>query len=135
METILNFIFKYPWFTIVGAITFVQITPIKINPWSWIGKQIRKVLVGDIEKTIKDIQKEFADEKINNKRWQVLNFANSCRQGRLHTKEEWEHCLEELKWYESYCVQHSIPNGVMEESAKYLRTRYHDHLHNNDFLV
>lgn len=134
MEKILEFIFNYPWFTFIGAVTLVQITPIKLNPWSWVGKQIRRIIVGDLEKTVNDLKKEFVDEKINNKRWHVLDFANSCRQGRAHTKEEWEHCLDELRWYETYCIKHSVPNGVIEECAKYLRDVYHDRLHKNDFL-
>ncbi len=121
-------------FCLIGVITLVQIVPIQINPWSYIMGLIRTSLVGDLEKQVADLTKDMLDEKVNNKRWNILDFANTCRQGRRHTKEEWEHCLEELSWYESYCERHNIPNGVMEETSKYLRGLYQKILHENDFL-
>lgn len=132
---VLNFIMEHWGITLIGTMTIFQISPIKINPWSWIMRNIRKVLVGDLEKSVNELSKEFMDERVNNKRWNILDFANSCRQGRKHTKEEWEHCLDELRWYEHYCEKKHIPNGVMEESAKYLRNVYHERLMKNDFLI
>ena len=134
-EKILAFIMDNPWITIVGTITLIQVSPIKINPWGAIIVYIKKALgITALEAEIKGMRKDFQDEKVNNKRWNVLNFANSCRQGQSHTQEEWEHCLDELFLYEKYCEEYDIPNGVIVECAKFLRNSYHEHLANNDFL-
>jgi len=68
-----------------GAVTLIQISPIKINPWSWLGKTIRRALVGDLEAAVKSLTDDFTGEKVASKRWRVLDFANSCRQARMHT--------------------------------------------------
>jgi len=134
MQSLLEWIQANLALTVIGAITLVQITPIKINPWSWLARKLRDVLTGDLERQIKGLTQDFIEEKVATKRWRVLDFANSCRQGRQHTHEEWDHCLTELAWYEDYCKRKSIPNGVMEECAVYLRKRYAEHMNNNDFL-
>lgn len=134
MTEFIDFLIKNPVFTVIGAVTLVQISPLKLDPWKWIFKQIKNFLVGDLVDSVKDLSKDFLDEKINNKRWHVLDFSNSCRQGNRHTKEEWDHCLEELSWYEDYCEKHKIPNGVMVECAAYLREKYRELLRTNDFM-
>lgn len=134
MEQLINLLKDNLFITIIGAITLVQIVPIKIDPWSMIGKALKGWLVGDIEVRLDDLSSEILAEKVNNARWNVLDFANTCRQGRKHTHEEWQHCLNELSWYERYCEKHNIPNGVMEECSKYLRDTYQTRLEKNDFL-
>lgn len=127
-----------PAFILVGTFTLIQISPIKIDPWSWVAKQIRKALLGDsiekLEKDITSIKKDVLDERVSAKRWQILNFSNSCLQKTSHTKEEWDHCLQDLDWYEHYCTKNNIPNGVVTQCARYLRDEYQAHMQNNDFL-
>lgn len=135
MQQILEWISNNLIITILGTITLVQIVPIKINPWSWIAKGIRKSLgVTDISDKFDKLQKDFMDEKIDRKRWNILDFGNSCMQGRRHTKEEWDHCLDDLRWYENYCQKHNISNGVIHEMAGFLRDKYKELLIKNDFL-
>lgn len=137
LEWLIDFIGN-PVVLLIGSFTIIQIAPIKINPWTWLGKIIRKIILGDsIEKLQADVQtlkKDVLDERVSSRRWQVLNFTNSCIVGVLHTKEEWDHCLSDLAWYEDYCRENDIQNGVMRQSAVYLHQKYQDHLTNNDFL-
>lgn len=141
IKNILHFIENNPYIVVIGATCIIQIAPIEINPWTklfrWMGKQINEELekkVNALEKKFDSFNDEISDERVQNKRWHILNFTNSCRQKILHTKEEWDHCLEELRWYEKYCEDNDIPNGVIEESAAWLRRRYKEHLDNHDFL-
>ena len=73
-------------------------------------------------------------EKADNKRWNILDFANSCRNGRRHTKDEWHHVIDQLKDYETFVEERGLDNGVMEEEAKYLRRLYAERCEKNDFL-
>lgn len=124
---------KLAW-AVAGLITLVEFAPIKINPWKFIGRVIQKLLFGDILSELEKLKKEMKEDKIASIRWRVLDFANSCMQSRKHTREEWEHCIGELSVYENYCAENKIPNGVMEETAKYLRYTYQQRLIKNDFL-
>lgn len=134
MQPVIDWVLANPWFTLFGAVTLIQVTPIKVNPWSWIFKQIRSALVGDIEKTVTEMSHEMESEKVATIRWRVLDFADTERAGRKHSCEQWRHCLDQLSWYSAYCVRKNITNGVMEEASKYLRDAYQEHLRNNDFL-
>ena len=81
---------------------FIQIIPIKINPWSslfkWIGKSItadsnKKIesliaTTDEMKENINTLQSNMNENEKDRIRWEILNFANSCRNGRRHTKDE-----------------------------------------------
>lgn len=121
--------------TIIGAVTLIQFTPIQINPWSWLLNQIKNGLgISDLQKEIDEIKKDARAERVDSWRWNILNYGNSCRNGVLHSKEEWEHTIDQIKKYESECAKNNITNGVIEEETKYLRDLYRERLERNDFL-
>lgn len=144
-----------PGVIVLGTITLIEIVPIKINPWKsllrWIGnvvnaedrKSIQEIKDGlsKVNDTIDEMKKEQeADkeerelDKANDKRWRILDFINSSRHGRTHTREEWNHTLSELAEYEKFCEEKNIPNGVIDEGARYLRDLYQENCKTNNFL-
>ena len=124
----------YPPVLLIGAVTIIQITPIQINPWEWLFSWIGDKINGDIKRDLAELKRDFEENKTQDMRWNILNFANSCRFGRRHTREEWEHVISEIKRYEDYVEKNDVSNGVMQENAKYLRELYRKILHENDFL-
>lgn len=140
--------FTNPGVIVFGAVTLIEIVPIKINPWKaifkWIGdtinaedrKNIQEIKDGldKVTKTVDDMKRESEYDKAKEKRWHILDFINSCRHGRTHTREEWNHTLSELAEYEQYTTDKKIPNGVIDEGAKYLRELYQENCRNNNFL-
>ena len=147
--------FAHPSVILFGAITLIEVVPIKINPWrsllKWMGdavnaedrkniKEIKNELT-QINKTVEGLKIEREQDRIEHeqdkakeKRWHILDFVNSCRHGRTHTREEWNHTLSELAEYEQFTADKKIPNGVIEEGAKYLRELYHENNRTNNFL-
>ncbi|MCM1269378.1 MAG: hypothetical protein NC247_01965 [Ruminococcus flavefaciens] len=109
----------------------IEITPIKINPFSWIGARLNK----SINKEITELRRDFEVTKANNMRWEILSFANSCRRGISHSKDEWHHILNIMKEYDEYTKEKDIVNGVIEEDSRYLRELYQERNHKNDFFV
>ena len=130
LSELLNFFENNLGIIIFGSVTLVQIAPIKLNPWTFIGNCIN----GDLKKELSELKRDFEQTKAQDKRWHILSFANSCRNGKRHSKDEWEHLIAELKEYEEYTKRKQIPNGVFEEDAKYLRTLYQKISMENDFL-
>lgn len=123
-----------PGLIVFGSITLIEVTPIKLNPWKWLFSHIGNMLVGDIQKDLQDLKNEFRENKVQNLRWNVLDFANSCRNGRKHSHDEWRHTISQLAEYEDYIEANKIPNGIFEEDAKYLREVYQELCKKNDFL-
>lgn len=134
IHTIWTYIVHHPEFALIGSVTLVQISPIKVDPWSALLKIVRGALVGEIEKDIQTMKQDIEEERADNKRWNILDFANSCRNNRRHTKDEWHHVVSQLKDYEKYVEERDLDNGVMEEEAKYLRKLYAERCEKNDFL-
>lgn len=133
MEMILNFITENTSLVVLGAVTLVEIVPIKINPLKFLGRWIGNFLVGDLKEEFATLKKDFEESRANNMRWNILNFARSCRKGEEHSEEEWKYAITQLKMYESFCKEKKVSNGVIEETAKYLRELYSKRLHKNDF--
>ena len=137
MEDILTFlkdIFTHPGIVLFGAITLIEVTPIKINPWGALFRWIGKAVNGDIQKDLAELKRDFEETKAQDKRWRILDFSRSCRNGVQHSREEWKHVISELAEYEQYTEKKRISNGVMEEDAKYLRELYRERNMRNDFL-
>ena len=123
-----------PGVVILGAVTLIQIAPIKINPWSWLRSKLSDLIYGEVRKDIQSVQDEITEMKVQNWRWNVLDFANSCKNNRRHTLDEWKHTISQLAEYERYIERNEITNGVFEEDARYLREQYQEHCRMNDFL-
>lgn len=119
---------------IAGAATLVEIAPIKINPWSHIFKWIANAIVGDLKQEFAEFKKESEEKTADRMRWDILSFANSCRRGQEHSKDEWWHCISQIKEYEDYTKRKGIVNGVIEEDSEFLRELYHERNIKNDFL-
>ena len=84
----------------VLAMIGIEISPIKINPFTWLGKICGKLL--GIESLAKQISK--VDEKvdINERdriRYEILQFSGSLRNGLTRTENDYTH-IEEL--YQKY---------------------------------
>lgn len=135
VETITN-----PAVIFLGTITLVEVVPIKIHPWKWIGKYVGRVINGEmiqkldqVEKDIATIKKDREEDNAENMRSRILSFAASCRRHEHHDAEEWNNIISAIKKYETYVKERKIDNGVIEETAAYLREIYHNRLVNNDF--
>ena len=80
---------------LLGISVFVQISPIKVNPWSWVAKVVRNALYGDVSRRLEAIEKKLdehvdTDDKreADNYRSQILHFNNELLRPINHTKEE-----------------------------------------------
>lgn len=109
-------------------LSLVQIAPIKINPWDtilgWIGIKINAGVKKDLDEVSRQtsIQKEeFREFWVDYQREAILRFSRECSQDMSHSREEWNHILDIIKRYETFCSKHEIANGVIEENSSYLR--------------
>ena len=133
LESLLAF-FTSPGVVLIGAVTLIQIVPIKINPWSALLRWVSDALYGDMRQDLSELKRDFEETKSNDMRWNILNFANSCRRHEEHGKDEWRHVMAQISEYEEYTEKKNIHNGVIEEDTRFLRELYHDRNVKNDFI-
>ena len=116
---------------LVLALTVLQVSKIPINPWSWLARRVGKALNAELFEKIEKLnerldeeRKERQQDKVSDMRWFLLSFAQECRKGIDHDKEQWTYVLNKCAEYESYCLKNDIQNGVIEEDTKYIRELY-----------
>lgn len=129
------------WVILLLLSFVVQITPIKINPWSALFKWIGKAITGDacskIDSLVEKVDKIDQDVMSNEKdriRWEILDFANSCRNNRRHTRDEFQHIVELHDKYLRLLKKTGDKNGVFKVEYEYIEKVYAERLEKNDFL-
>lgn len=125
---------------LIGSI-FIQISPIKWNPISsfvsWFGKIITQDLSKKVDKlsaTVDDVVKQTEENEKDRIRWEILDFANSCRNGRRHTRDEFQHIVALNDKYKMLLEKTGDRNGVFEAEYAYIQQLYAERLEKNDFL-
>lgn len=148
MHELIKQLFENHGTLVVVLLCLVEITPIKINPLSWICKWIGARVNGELKKEINalrlglieargdlnEVKQDVEQMKVDAMRWDILTFANNCHCGKRHTKEEWNHVISQCQEYEDYIERKQISNGVIVEETKYLRELYQGIIRDNNFL-
>lgn len=107
------------WWALFILLSLIQVSPIKINPWSAILRWLGNALTGDLRK---DLNSLITDVR----RQTILTFARECRQGVEHSTEEWDHVLQVAEEYESFCTANNIKNGKIKQDTKFIRDLYQE---------
>ena len=141
LETIKQ-IFIYGGGTLVLLMTVVQITPIKINPWSWLGMIIGRAINGEVlekvEMLSQDVKrnKEDDDEQwASLSRSHILRFGDELLHGVSHSKEHFDQILLDISKYEAYCEDHpEYLNNIANATIEHIKHTYQKCLEDNKFL-
>lgn len=106
----------------------IEVTPIKVSPLKWIGRRLNSELREDVKilkKEVDDLKKEQIQKNIEQKRKIILDFANSLRQDKKHTVEEYENIIRVIDDYMIMCEKHNIKNGYIDIQSKYINDTYY----------
>lgn len=111
----------YEWcasgFGIAFAImSLVQISPIKIDPWTWLGNAFFKGLYQRMDKLDDKIDKvslrvdqntESMEERhAEDLRTKILRFSDEIFVRQIHSQEHFNQALDDINKYEQYCRTH-----------------------------
>lgn len=122
--------------------TFVEVSKIKINPWTWLARTIGRAMNGDlierIDKLEKRMEKSEEDAKERDaisRRTRILRFGDELLHDERHSKEHFDEILRDIKRYEEYCRTHpDFENGTTVATTKYIEDTYRKLLESHDFL-
>lgn len=130
-------------------LTLVQITPIKINPWSFVAKHVGRAINGEVmrkqeeqQKSINEIKDELCAmqrctgrKRADDARNRILRFDDELRRQMKHSKEFFEQIIDDCDFYDQYGKDHpKYPNGKAKSAIKHIRTVYDEVKETNDFI-
>lgn len=140
----------------LGIPTLVQVSPIKINPWSWIWKMLKWIwrsfcrsLNAEVLAQLSKVQEEqqetkaklekhiqLDDEREADKvRSGILQFNNELLRDIPHTKEEFVEILSKIDWYNKFCENHKdYRNSRAVHAIANIERAYDERLQKHDFL-
>ena len=141
---------------VLGLPTLVQISPIKINPWSWIWKMLKllwrgfcRSLNADVLEKLAEVEQEQKDTKMklenhiqlddrreaDKVRARILQFNNELLRDIPHTKEEYIEILSKIDWYNDFCkVNTDYKNSRAVHAIANIERVYDERLVKHDFL-
>lgn len=120
---------------------FIQIIPIKINPWDkllkWAGDRINHNVnqkIDTLEKKLDDHIATDTARRVDDIRNTILVFANECSRGIVHSKEQFRFIVSKCDAYEQYVEDNNLKNGVITEATRLIKDTYQSRLKHDDFL-
>ena len=120
---------------------FIQIIPIKINPWhkllKWAGDRINHNVnqkIDTLEKKLDDHIATDTARRVDDIRNTILVFANECSRGIVHSKEQFRFIVSKCDAYEQYVEDNHLKNGVITEATRLIKDTYQSRLKHDDFL-
>ncbi len=125
-----------------GVMTILELSKIKVNPWTAIARWLGRAINGELLKSIEDLKKEVNDIKENAEeqvavdcRARILRFGDEMMHNFKHSKDHFDQTLLDIKIYERYCEEHpEFENNITELTSERIVNVYRARLEDNDFL-
>ena len=130
-------------------LSIIQVSPIRINPWSAIGRTVGRAINAVVLKELEEVKnaqketREKLDEHIavddernaDGHRQRILQFNNELLRDIPHTREDFIEILAEIDFYERYCREHeNYKNNRAVHAIANIERVYDERLKKHDFL-
>ena len=106
-------------------LSLVEISPIKINPWSALCKWLQRQLSLD----------EIKEDLMDSRRTRIIRFDDELIEKRPHRKDMFDAILVDCDKYEKFCkANKGYVNSVADDSIKHIKEVYAECKRDNSFL-
>ncbi len=134
------------YFAFVVAVlsTFLEVSKIKVNPWSWLAKKIGRAVNGEVLEEVARLKEEVdkmrdSEDERNAKsaRIRILHFGDELLHSpeKRHSKEHFDEILQNITEYNQYCADHpNFKNHMTEATTKHILNVYDKCLEEHSFL-
>lgn len=123
---------------VLVVMSLVEVSPIKINPWSFLGNMLNKGVIDKmdkLEKDVADVKKEVAESSAVTSRYRILRFDDEILHEVRHTKEHFDQILLDIDVYEGFCDEHpDFKNNLAVMAIRHIKQVYQKCSTDNSFL-
>lgn len=115
MDKMQQILINYKEFIAILTLIGIELSPIKINPLSWLGKMVGKLLgIAALNDKIDAVSKKVDTNEIDRIRYEILQFSGSLRNGLKRTENDYQHIEELYKKYHEDLKANSYITSEME---------------------
>ena len=126
----------------VALATIIQVSPIKLDPWTWLARWIGRAVNGELiekvdklEKKIERMDHDAGEQRAKDARARVLRFGDEILHNDRHSKEHFDDILQDITEYENYCEAHpEFENDRMTLTAQKIKETYKKCWEEHSFL-
>ena len=127
---------------LMGGMTLLQLTPIKVDPWTWLARKVGRAVNGELldrmeklEATVKLMEEKSSEQAAKSTRIRILRFGDEILHGIHHSKEHFNQILQDITEYEQYCREHpNFKNNMTVLTTKHIMEVYSACFEDNNFL-
>ena len=123
---------------VLVVMSLVEVSPIKINPWSFLGNMLNKGVIDKmdkLDKDVADVKKEVAESSAATSRYRILRFDDEILHEVRHTKEHFDQILLDIDVYEGFCDEHpDFKNNLAVMAIRHIKQVYQKCSTDNSFL-
>jgi len=113
---------------LILLLTLIQVTPLKLNPWSVVAKALGKALTVDV-------LEKLDENSASTCRYRLIRFDDELRHHVKHTQEHFDQILDDITIYERYCKEHpNYPNSKAVLAIENIKSTYIKCREENSFL-
>ena len=111
---------------LIALLSAVEISPIKISPWSWVGSLVGKLLgIKNVSDKLDALEKKVDENQATTIRARILNFENELQENRKHSKDSWDQAMDDIGRYETYVREHpNFKNNITVASVTHIKKQY-----------
>jgi hypothetical protein len=107
------------------VLSLVEISPIKINPWSALCRWLQRQLSLD----------EIKEDLMDSRRTRIIRFDDELIEKRPHRKDMFDAILVDCDKYEKFCqTHHGYINSVANDSIRHIKEVYAELKREDAFL-
>lgn len=122
--------------------TCLEVSKIKINPWSWLAKTIGRAINGEVLEKVNETKVQLDEHiRIDDERnadlhrARILQFNTDLLHNLNHTEEDFNEILYNIDCYERYCKEHEeYKNNRAVHAIRNIKRVYDECMKNHTFL-
>lgn len=122
---------------VIILLSVVEICPIKINPWSFVGGLIGKLLgIKAVSDKVDALEKKVDENQATTIRVRILRFEDELQGGKIHSKDSWDQVMDDIRRYEIYVTYHpEFKNNITVASTNHISKKYEELLEKRAFTT
>lgn len=111
---------------IIIILSLVEVSKIKLNPWSALGKIIGKLLgIESVSNKLDALEKKVDENQATTIRVRILHFEDELQNEKKHSKDSWDQAMDDIERYECYTSDHpEFKNNITVASISHIKKTY-----------